>query len=402
MQINRKSGRRLMVMMAATIALVVISTRVQTDTGTCGGVTITVPFNDVMGNLFFCQIAEAYFSGLTNGTTATTYSPNDMVPRQQMAAFITRTMDQSLRRGSTRAALDQWWTPKSAVALGVTGVGSGPRLVKSDGRDLWVANSTSDTVSRIRNGDGASLGFWTGAQSAFGVLVAAGKVFVTGSTTPGRLYQIDPAQAPGAVTTLSSSLGGGAEGIALDGLKIWTANALGSVSIITLSPFSVSLVAQGFNLPVGIIYDGANIWVPDEGDNKLKKLDSAGAILQSIDVGADPRFPAFDGTNIWVPCLSSNTTSVVRVKDSQGNPLANPFVVATLDGNGMNGPFAAAFDGERVLITNSSGDSVSLWKATDLTPLGSFSTGSLTFPFGVCSNGPNFWLTLGTGNLARF
>ncbi len=46
------------------------------DTGTCGGAMVTLPFTDVAGNIFFCQIAEAYFSGLTNGTTPTTYSPS--------------------------------------------------------------------------------------------------------------------------------------------------------------------------------------------------------------------------------------------------------------------------------------------------------------------------------------
>jgi len=77
-----------------------VSTRLEADTGTCGGATITLPFTDVAAsNIFFCSIAEAFFSGLTNGTSATTYSPDDPVSRQQMAAFTTRTLDQSLKRG---------------------------------------------------------------------------------------------------------------------------------------------------------------------------------------------------------------------------------------------------------------------------------------------------------------
>ena len=66
-------------------------------------------------------------------------------------------------------------------------------------------------------------------------------------------------------------------------------------------------------------------------------------------------------------------------------------------------PAAAAFDGERVLVTNFIGNSVSLWRAADLTALGSFATGSSTQPFGACSDGINFWVALsGTGKLARF
>src|SRR6185295_12401380 len=115
----------------------------------------------------------------------------------------------------------------------------------------------------------------------------------------------------------------------------------------------------------------------DIGDDKLKRLDSNGAILQSVSVSGG-RLPAFDGTNIWVPEQSSNTVSVVRASTG--------LVLATLSGNGLLSPFQAAFDGERILVTNGSANSVSLWKATDLTPIGTFGTGS-GFPYGACSDG---------------
>jgi hypothetical protein len=65
------------------VVLLMTSSRLPADTDTCGGAMTTLPFTDVMGNIFFCQIAEAYFSGLTNGTTPTTYSPNDFVRRHR-------------------------------------------------------------------------------------------------------------------------------------------------------------------------------------------------------------------------------------------------------------------------------------------------------------------------------
>ena len=357
-----------------------------------------------MGNPFFCQIAEAFFSGLTNGTSGTTYSPSDAVTREQMAAFITRTMDQSLKRGSNRAALDQYWTPNSIDGLALTTVGSFPQLVKSDGADLWVASAGGGgTVSRVRASDGKLLETWTGATSAFGVLSAKGLIFVTGTTNPGKLYQINPTLPAGVVTTMTSSLGPLPVGLAFDGERIWTANVglPGSVSIVTLNPLSVISVTAGFSSPVGILYDGANIWVTDIGldiniAGKLFKLDSNGAIIQTLTVGKVPQFPVFDGTNIWVPNNDSNTVTVVRA--STGT------VLATLTGNGLNEARTAAFDGERILVTNGfEGNSVSLWKAADLSPLGSVSTGANTIPLGACSDGLNFWITLvNTGKLARF
>jgi len=77
--------------------------------------------------------------------------------------------------------------------------------------------------------------------------------------------------------------------------------------------------------------------------------------------------------------------------------------VTTLSGNGLNGPNQAAFDDQRILVTNNSGNSVSLWKAAHLTPIGAFSTGSGTNPTGACSDGTYFWITLqNTSQLARF
>src|SRR5215470_15632141 len=174
-----KSNRRLPVRIALLISmmavLTILSPRHRADTDACGGQSTTVPFMDVAGSPFFCQIAEAYFSGLANGTSATTYTPSGNVTRDQMAAFITRTQDSALRRGSKRAALDQFWTTtpnyaSSSGGLGTTIVGSVPILVQSDGADLWVANGDS-TVSRVRASDGKLLDTWTGATSAFGVLV---------------------------------------------------------------------------------------------------------------------------------------------------------------------------------------------------------------------------------------
>jgi hypothetical protein len=393
---------RAVVLISLMASLTVLSSRLQADTGSCGGVTVTLPFTDVMGNGFFCQIAAAYFSGLTNGTTATTYSPGDVVTREQMAAFTTRTLDQSLKRGSQRAVAKKWWTPQDANSLTLTDVGGSPERVEFDGTDLWVANNGSGSVMRVRPSDGKLLDTWTGAVQPTAIVAAMGRIFVTGAVNPGSLYMIDPTQPAGIVTTLSSSLGNAPVGIAFDGSRIWTANH-GSVSIISLNPTSVTTIPTGFNTPIGMLYDGSNIWVTDNLANTLLKLNSDGSIAQTIQVGIFPYYPVFDGTNIWVPNFNSSSLTVVRVKDAVGNPLTTAFELATLTGNGLNNPITAAFDGERILITNFNGNSVSLWKAADLTPLSTFATGTGTESFGACSDGLNFWITLrSTNKLARF
>ncbi|HKF41879.1 MAG TPA: hypothetical protein VKG01_02150 [Thermoanaerobaculia bacterium] len=354
-----------------------------------------------MSDAAFCPfVLEIFYLGITTGTTATTYDPTGNVTRLQMAAFLSRTVDRTLQRSSRRAALDQFWTSQNGTVLGLTTVGTLPVGVRSDGADLWVANLGDYTVSRVRGSDGKLLETWIGATKPFGVLVAMGRVFVTGQSSPGNLYQIDPSQPAGSVTTLASNLGNLPYGIAFDGARIWTANNSASVSIVTPGPtipWTVTTVTVGPTL-VGALYDGSNIWVASgESQNVLLKLDAAGTVLQTVTLGAGSfAFPAFDGSNIWVPNTVDGSVSVVRS--------ATGAVLQTLTGNGLDYPVAAAFDGQRVLVTTYLFyGQVSLFKAADLSPLGFFPTGTSTNPFGVCSDGVNFWITLGSASkLARF
>jgi hypothetical protein len=114
-----------------------------------------------------------------------------------------------------------------------------------------------------------------------------------------------------------------------------------------------------------------------------------------VTVGSFPLNPVFDGANIWVPDSGSASVSVVRASSGA--------VLATLTGNGMNNPVVGAFDGQRILFTNVFGHDVSLWRAADLSPLGSFDLGVPSAPVGACSDGISFWIALKSLNeLVRF
>jgi hypothetical protein len=360
--------------------------------GTCG------PFTDVAADSFCQLVLEIFTLGITTGTTATTYDPTANVSRLQMAAFLSRSVDGVLKRGSRRAALDQFWTTSTTSAVGLTTVGLDPQMVRCDGSDVWVANSDSNSVSRVRASDGKLLETWTGFNSPFAAFPAMGRIFVTGKTGPGFLYRIDPSQSVGPVTTIATNLGNLAQAIAFDGGRLWTSNIGASISIVTPGatlPWTVTTVTSGFASPQGIIYDGSNMWVPDNSAGTLLKLDAAGSVLQTVTVGQSPGFPAFDGTNIWVP--NNDTPSVAVVRASSGA------LLATLTGANLTGPWAAAFDGQRVLVTENASQGVWIWKAADLSPIGFFPLGVGTLPIHAASDGVNFWITLrGTNRLARF
>lgn len=353
------------------------------------------PFTDV--SPAFCPyVLEMHYLGVTAGTSPTTYSPDNPVTRAQVAVFISKGVNQSLARSSRRAALGQWWTTASDASAGHTAVGVEPNGVAADGQDIWIA-SGGGTVARVRASDGRVLETWTGATAAYAVLVAMGKVFVLGSTNPqGTLFMIDPTQPAGDVVIVAENLGNFVTSLAFDGARFWVGNSggglgPGSVSIVTPGqtlPWTVVTVTEGIGAAWGLVFDGRNVWA--SGGSRLRKLDSNGAVLQDVDLGAlSALYPVFDGENIYVP-ISAVGVAVVRASSGQ--------LLTTLTTNGLEtGAFAGAFDGERLLFT--AGDHVSLWRAASLSPLGSYPVGS-NF---ACSDGINFWVTSnGGGELTRF
>jgi S-layer homology domain len=355
---------------------------------TCG------PFTDVSA-LFCPYVLEAYYTGITAGTSPTTFSPDIPITRGQAAVFTTKGLNQALARGSRRAALGQWWTPAAVSTLGLTPVGVTPSLAAADGEDIWV--TAGDTVVRVQGSDGRVLETWTGAGSATAAVVAMGRVFVT--SLSGALLMLDPSQPAGPLTMLASNLGAGSQSLAFDGAKFWTANNSGSVSIVTpgaTPPWLSTTVTKGFSKPNGVVFDGSSIWVADGGKGALLRLDAVGNIVQTTPIGSYANFPLFDGENIWVP-TGQPDNAVVVVRATTGD------VLVTLTGNGLSGPVSAGFDGQRVLVANASSATVSLWDAATLAPLGSFAMPAGSSPFGVCSDGINFWITLDAASqLARF
>jgi DNA-binding beta-propeller fold protein YncE len=362
------------------------------------------PFTDVTPG--FCPyVLELYYLGITAGTSATTYSPDDPLTRGQAAVFVSKGLNQSLARSSRRAALGQWWTttPHWDIDLATTTVGPQPIGVQSDGADLWVASAGSGTVSRVRASDGRLLETWTGAAGAHAVLVAMGRVFVAGGDATGKLFMIDPTQNPGAVTA-AADLGAFPHDLAFDGSRIWATSldTLGnaSVSIVTPGsslPWSVTTVT-GFVAPRGLIWDGSAIWVADL--QQVEKLDATGAVMQTVPLDNPGQYPTFDGANIWVPSSDGVSSNVTVIRAATGA------IVATLSPIDIGDSLlsVAAFDGTRVAVADVGKARLELWKAGDLSPIGSFPAAIGPEFTGVCSDGLNFWITLNTlsGQLARF
>src|SRR5271166_244832 len=266
------------------------------------------------------------------------------------------------------------WAPYSDVTFPVE---SGPFGVAFDGANIWVANSGSNSVTKLRASDGANLGNFSVGNGPLGIAFDGASIWVTnrGSNSVTKLRTSDGA-------TLGTF---GVEfspfGVAFDGANIWVTNGQSVTKLrgsdgVTLGTFFV-----GGNTS-GIAFDGVNIWIVAAGDfsyvSKLRASD--GANLGNFPINA-PGGIAFDGANIWV--IGGNSNTVNKLRASDGTNLGS-FAAGT-------SPAGIAFDGANIWVTNTNSNTVTKLRASDGVRLGTFSVGN--YPIGIAFDGANIWVT---------
>ncbi len=379
-------------LLTAWLAVVVANTTALASSEPCGTGTYPFPYTDVASvtDPFCPGIMEAYVTGVSKGTGPSTFSPDENVTRLQMTTFLQRSLDQAVTRASQQTLLKQSWqinyTPQP---VSVTG---NPVFCAADGENIWVASQAE--VDQVQASTGKVLGSWTGVTKSWPIAAIPGLIITADNGAPNGVYFIDPTAPPGPLTASYTLANSGASSIAYDGLYVWIASFGGSVS--TIFPSGGGLASggtlteypNGFTQPVGLVYDGTQMWVTDYGADTLLPVAQNGTIGTPVAVGAGPEQPAFDGENIWVPNSLDNSITVVQASTGK--------VVATIVSDGTNklsGPEQASFDGERILVTNHGPKpGITIFKAADLSVI--TSAAFVVAPYGVCSDGKHFWLEI--------
>ena len=170
------------------------------------------------------------------------------------------------------------------------------------------------------------------------------------------------------------------QGIAFDGANMWVGCQFDNKVVkvrandgVVLGKFVLA------NSPNGIAFDGSNIWVVNGGDvSKLQTSD--GKILATFPVGTDPADVTFDGSYIWVSNTLSDNVMKLRVSDGK--------VVGTFP---VQRPFRIAVAGPNVWVSSSAGSVIKL-RARDGKQLGSF---PMCLPGSLAFDGVNMWIANG-------
>ena len=95
-------------------------------------------------------------------------------------------------------------------------------------------------------------------------------------------------------------------------------SAQNPLQIALLHWYAANLTAQfpAGASPYGVAFDGASIWVADNGSNKITKLRASdGLSLGVFPVGTNPIAVACDGVHVWVTNINSNNVTKLRASD---------------------------------------------------------------------------------------
>jgi outer membrane protein assembly factor BamB len=123
-----------------------------------------------------------------------------------------------------------------------------------------------------------------------------------------------------------------------------------AVAILRWYPANLRTTFSAGTNPVGVAFDGANIWVANFSSNNVTKLQASdGKVIGSFSVGTNPNDMAFDGANIWVSNFSSNNVAKLRASDGS--------MLGTF--NAGSAPVGISFDGANIWVTSFNSNTVS-------------------------------------------
>ena len=271
----------------------------------------------VGGNKTFTGTLSGNGSGLTNlnginlddGTVSTNKLADGSVTQAKLAFGAANKYDSKLL-GMLR--WDLLPTPQ------ITNVGSNPRALAFDGTFVYVANSSSNNVTRIRASTGV----------------------VEGGPIP---------------------VGSGPDALAYDGTFIYVANSLSNnVTRIRAS----TGVVEGGPIPVGtdpsaLAYDGTFMYVANSGSNTVMRIRASTGVVEGDPISVlTPRALAFDGTFIDVASDGDEAKKVLRIRASTG----------VVEGFGIgvsSSPVALAYDGTFIYVVQYFSNNVARIRASN-------------------------------------
>jgi YVTN family beta-propeller protein len=193
----------------------------------------------------------------------------------------------------------------SGQLVGDVSVGARPTDISSDGTSVWVANTGDATVSRIDPKTRLVLSTTSTGSAIDGLGAGPAGVWVTdlGRAQAARLNPEFRGAVSARVRISNNAPFYGASGpVAVGRNAVWIGNS--SAAVIRIDPSTGKREARVDvgNSPAAVAVGASAVWVADDEDNTVTKIDprSANAVVETVQVGASPSAVAVGKGAVWV------------------------------------------------------------------------------------------------------
>jgi parallel beta-helix repeat protein/surface protein len=281
--------------------------------------------------------------------------------------------------GGSGIVIVRYLTPIIPTTLTSYPVAGGPRGITFDGTNLWTANSTNNTVSKIGL-DGIVIDTYPTGTGPWSI-VFDGTYIWTGNYSDNSATKLDLS---GNIVATYTPLGGSPWNIVFDGTNIWTVSAEGN-TVTKITPAEVISTFSIGSYPEDIFCNSSFCWVSVSGENSVKKIDLDGNVIDTYPGVYGPQGSALDGAgNLWVPNVGSGVTKI------EPNGTQTPFAFSA--GNVRK----IVFDGTNMWLIDADNANV-IEVSSSGSVLGTFaSTGG--YPISAILVGTNIWTADVGGN----
>ena len=206
--------------------------------------------------------------------------------------------------------------PIANNVIATVAVGDTPAGIVFDGTNIWVANRDQNFLSKININGVSSEDVLMNVNIRITDVGYNGRLIYVSYTTatgdPGNLLTFDPSDGS---TFGVCGICYGAHKFASDGNRMWVANS-GNQTLVGLSMYQGDQGGVVYGVPnaYAVAFDVVAIWATSPSSDAVYRVNpNTESIGLTVAVGDSPLGIAFDGTNIWVVNNGSNTVSKIPV-----------------------------------------------------------------------------------------
>ncbi len=278
-------------------------------------------------------------------------------------------------------------------AFGDFAVGDFPVAVAFDGSSIWVANQSSDNVTKLRASDGETLGTFAVGDGPSAVAFDGSSIWVANHSSD----DVTKLRASDGTSLGTFPVGDGPSALAFDRISMWVANSESDNVTKLASNGDVEGTFAVPDKPSALVHGFRSIWVASKGHGTLTKLrETDGTTMSTIPKPTSVTALAYDGHNLWYVHTGFSTQAhvgivvtppgVIKLRESDGAQLGS-----------WSNPDAAAlaFDGSSIWVANHGRlyDEVARLRASDLALVGTFAVGGRgSHSGGVVFDGSSIWV----------